>query len=67
MEAWDDLVHISRQDFEAYQQVLESEVYNMLSEGARRATGLSEEKYYAILNYYSVYKRMYDNNELIYE
>ena len=55
---------ISVQDFEAFERVKSSEIYNLISEGAVNATGLSYEKYYFILENYTHILIKYNNHEL---
>lgn len=55
---------ISVQDFEAFEIVKKSEIYNLISDGAERASGLSHEKYYFILENYTRLLIKYNNKEL---
>lgn len=56
---------ITKQEFTSYLEVLNSGIYNMLSEGAITKSGLNREKYMFIMQNYSEVYNKYINNELI--
>jgi exonuclease III len=52
---------ITKKDFMAYYKVQKSGKYNMLSEQAQKASGLSDEKYIEIIKHYKEYREKYTN------
>lgn len=50
---------ITKNDFMAYYAVQQSGLYNMLSYGAQKMSGLNDKKYIEIIKNYSLYKEKY--------
>jgi hypothetical protein len=57
-------VRITKIDFHKYLIAQQEGKYNMLSSAARRETGLSEEKYYTIINYYTQLKKIHCSDKV---
>lgn len=52
-------VDITKDDFDAYENVRESGIYNMFDPRAKIMTGLPEHKYYAIIKYYNKFSKQF--------
>jgi hypothetical protein len=55
-----NLVNVTQDDFEMYEDVRTSGLFNMLDARARNMSGLSKPVYFAIITNYSLYKEKFN-------